>query len=98
MTFHLTRKAKEDLLEIAIYTEETWGVKQRDIYLKQIDDTFHLIAKSPNKGRSCDYLKQGYYKYPIGKHLIFYRQFSPEEIQITRILHVSIDIADQLNS
>lgn len=97
MTFHLTRKAKEDLLEIAFYTQENWGTKQRNIYLKQIDDAFHLIAKFPNKGRSCDYLKQGYYKYMVGKHLIFYRQFNPKEIQITRVLHVSMDIAEQIN-
>ncbi len=45
MAFQLTTKAKEDLKNIARYTQENWGIKQRNIYLKQIDDVFHAISK-----------------------------------------------------
>lgn len=96
MTFHLTTKALEDLKNIAIYTEENWGIRQRDIYLEKIDEVFHLVAKSPRRGKSCDHIRFGYFKYQVGKHLIFYRRFSGSEIQIVRILHVSMDIEARL--
>lgn len=95
-SFQLTSKAIEDLKSIALYTEETWGTRQRNIYLKQIDDLFHLIAKSPKKGKSCFEVKEGYYKYNVGKHIIFYRQISAMEIQVVRILHSSMDVPDHL--
>jgi toxin ParE1/3/4 len=96
MNFQLTTKAKEDLKNIAIYTQEVWGIKQRDIYLRQIDDIFHLVAKDFDKGKNCDYIKSGYRKYSAGSHIIFYRQLGKKEIQIVRILHSSMDIPNRL--
>lgn len=60
MSFHLTRKAKTDLKEIANYTEKVWGRKQRNIYLKKVDDAFHDLARMPNKGLNCDDIRKGY--------------------------------------
>ncbi|MDA0902555.1 MAG: type II toxin-antitoxin system RelE/ParE family toxin [Proteobacteria bacterium] len=91
MNFQLTLRAKNDLKNIALYTQETWGLKQRNFYLDQIDDAFHLIAKSYKLGESCDYIKEGYRKYSFKKHIIFYRKISQSDIQIVRILHSSMD-------
>lgn len=100
MNFHLTTKAKEDLKNIARHTQENWGIKQRDIYLGQIDEIFHTIAKSPNKGRACDEIRENYFKFSAGKHVIFYRQvvkdLGKKEVQIVRILHSSMDIPSHL--
>ena len=96
MNFHLTAKAKEDLKNIALYTHESWGIEQRDFYLEEIDHAFNLIANSPNKGRACDYIRVGYFRYYVGKHVIFYRQFSKKEIQIVRILHINMDVFTKL--
>ena len=102
MSFQLTVRAKEDMKNIARYTQEVWGVSQRNVYLKQIDDIFHLVAKSPANGRSCDEIRDGYYKYNVGKHVIFYRQISKKsdkketEIQIVRILHSAMDVPNNL--
>lgn len=41
--FALTRKAENDLRAIARYTEGTWGVAQRNRYLKQFDDYCFVI-------------------------------------------------------
>lgn len=35
MNFHLTTKAQEDLIDIAIYTEKNWGIWQRNFYLEK---------------------------------------------------------------
>jgi toxin ParE1/3/4 len=96
MIFQLTVKAKEDLKNIALYTQEIWGIRQRNFYLKQIDEVFHIISKSPDKGRICDNIRKGYYKHSAGKHIIFYRQISKKEIQIVRILHESMDVPSHL--
>lgn len=43
--FALTSKAKADLRAIAIFTEKRWGREQRNLYIKQFDDVFHLLTR-----------------------------------------------------
>ena len=90
--YKLSRKAFSDLVKIGRYTENKWGIKQRNIYLKQIDDCFTKLAENPNLGVKCDYIKKGYRKFPQGSHIIFYRPTSEISINIMRILHNSMDI------
>ena len=94
--FFLTSKAYEDLKSIAIYTQETWGISQRNIYLKMMDDAFNELSSDPNRGRKIDNIRTGYYKYKIGKHFIFYRLVSESDIEIIRILHQKMDIESHL--
>ena len=101
MNFYLTRKAKSDLKAIARYTQKQWGVDQRNTYLKQIDQAFHDLAKSPDQGRNCDHIRPGYRKYKVGRHYIFYRDTSSdgviqEDVEIVRILHERMDITNRL--
>ncbi|MBU0911525.1 MAG: type II toxin-antitoxin system RelE/ParE family toxin [Gammaproteobacteria bacterium] len=89
--FVLRQKAMADLRAIAIFTEQRWGKQQRNLYIKQFDDTFHLLAKTPMAGKDCDYIKQGYRKFPQGSHLIFYKDSDSGQIEIVRILHKNVD-------
>lgn len=89
--FHLTELAKQDLRLIGRYTQTTWGREQRNIYLTKIDASFHLLVIQPQLGQSCDELRLGYRKYPVGRHLIFYRQ-SSTGLEIIRILHNRMDV------
>lgn len=93
--FTLTRMAKADLRGIAIYTEDQWGIEQRNRYIKQFDDTFQLLAASPALGRTCDEILPGYRKFHQGSHLIFYRGGERSVIEIVRILHKSMDVEPQ---
>ncbi|PSF08123.1 plasmid stabilization protein ParE [Marinobacter fuscus] len=95
-TFELTNQARFDLKSIAIYTQKKWGKEQRTIYLRQFDDTFHLLATSPEIGNDCGYIKSGYRKFPVTSHLIFYRTINDSKIQIVRILHKRMDARSQL--
>ncbi|MEJ2407455.1 MAG: type II toxin-antitoxin system RelE/ParE family toxin [Candidatus Thiodiazotropha sp.] len=90
-TFQLTNKAKQDLKSIAAYTQKKWGKEQRRVYLKQFDDVFHLISKTPDIGIGCDYIKIGYRKFPVTTHVVFYRLISESEIEIVRVLHKRMD-------
>lgn len=90
--FDLTRKARADLRAIAIFTEEQWGVEQRNLYIKQFDDTFRLLAASPMVGKKCDEIMPGYRKFPQGSHVVFYKEGSNCVIEVVRILHKSMDV------
>lgn len=90
--FELSKEAKQDLRTIARFTEKRWGRAQRLLYIKQFDDTFHLLADSSSFGKQCGYIKKGYSKFPQGSHIIFYRETSNYKILIVRILHKSMDI------
>jgi len=84
--FQLTKRAKNDLKSIAIFTQKKWGQPQRRIYLKQFDDAFYLLAESPNIGTDCSYIKSSYRKFPVANHMIYYCAISNELIEIVRVL------------
>jgi len=94
--FELTHEAKQDLRKIAVYTERQWGREKRHLYVKQFDDEFHFLAKSPSIGKKCDHIKTGYRKFPQGSHIIFYREGAKSKILIIRILHKNMDVESKL--
>jgi toxin ParE1/3/4 len=96
-TFALTRKAKADLHVVALFTEKTWGRAQRNLYLKQLDEAFHMLADTPLVGKACDEIKAGYKKFPQGSHIIFYKAGNQTSIEIIRILHKYMDVDTQLS-
>lgn len=67
----ITRAAREDLKKIAAYTQTTWGVTQRRIYLKGLDATFQFLADNPSAGMACDYVTAGLRKHPHEQHVFF---------------------------
>lgn len=96
-SFRLTKKAKADLRSLGRYTQKTWGREQRNRYLALLDGGFHDLAANPQKGRTCDDIRQGYRKYHVGRHLIFYRQ-EDSGIAVIRILHERMDIEAHLSA
>ena len=93
--FTLTKKAKADLKSIAVYTQKKWGKDQRKTYLRQFDDTFHMLSETPELGSNCDFIKLGYRKFPIFSHIVFYHSISQFEIEFVRILHKRMDAKTQ---
>ncbi len=96
-SFVLTNEAKNDLKQIARFTEKRWGKEQRNLYIKQFDDVFFMISETPLAGKPCDYIKAGYRKLPQGSHIIFYKIGHNSIIEIIRILHKSIDVSMRFN-
>ncbi len=94
--FQLSKEAINDLRSIAVFTENRWGRTQRNLYIKQLDDAFLMLAQSPNLGISCDYIREGYKKFPQGSHIIFYKRSTAANILVVRILHKSMDFNSQL--
>ena len=96
-TFKVTRKTVTDLIAIGQFTQKEWGRAQRNIYLKQLDSCFKQLAKNPELGASCDYIKDGYRKFPQGSHLVFYRQDSEGTLEIIRVLHKNMDVESKFD-
>lgn len=94
-SFILTQKARDDLLSIGRYTRKQWGKAQQIRYLTQLDCAFHDLSDKPDIGRTCDDIREGYFKYGVGKHVIFYRH-TKGHIEIVRILHSRMDIEQHL--
>jgi toxin ParE1/3/4 len=88
--FVLSPRARADLDGIWSYTAQRWGVDQAERYLRRIADAVDLVAETPALGRNCDYIRQGYQKYPVGSHVLFYRQVE-DAVDVVRILHQNMD-------
>ena len=59
-SFRITPRAAQDLRNIARYTLQTWGRKQRDTYLRAIDRRFSWLAENPNLGKPRPEIKEAY--------------------------------------
>ena len=95
--FKLTAAAKNDLRRIAAFTERRWGRNQRNNYLRQLDHAFHQLASNAEIGRTCEYLRAGYRKFPLASHVIYYRIGDTDCVEIIRVLHKQMDVSRALS-
>ena len=85
----LSRAAKNDLVEIGVYTAERWGEAQCERYLSQLDERISLLLRRPQSGRACDELKPGFWRATEGRHVIFYTS-TERRLDVVRVLHVQM--------
>ena len=57
-----------------------------------------MLSETPVVGSKCDFIKQGYRKFPAARHLVFYRCVNQSEIEIVRILHKRMDAEAQVRN
>jgi toxin ParE1/3/4 len=93
--YRLTPSAKSDLIEIWNYTVESWGKKQAEKYLQDVEDKLNQLAANPQLGKQRPEIVPGYYSFPVRKHIIFYL-ISDSHIDIIGILHGRMDIDKNL--
>jgi len=94
VTLVFAEEAIANILEIGRYTEETWGAKQRDIYLAKIFKGCESIRKSPGKGKLRRELDEGFRSLRVEKHVVFYyivKLRKKQEIRVAGILHERMD-------
>lgn len=89
--YRLTRKAVDDLVSIWNYTQLKWSEKQADKYYYLLIETFDTISKHPEMGKDYSHIKENLMGQWVGRHIVFYRITSPNEILIVRILHERMD-------
>lgn len=91
----LSPAAEADLEEIWSYSVETWSWQQAEIYHNDIIGVMQDLALRLRTGRQLD-VRDGYWKYPVGSHVVFYRQLE-RGIEVIRILHQRMDVARHLH-
>lgn len=96
-SYRVTPRAQQDLINIGRYTLEMWGKKQRNLYLRAIEQRFRLIADNPYMGRHRPDVKEGYYSFPQGSHVIFYL-IHDNGIDIIGVPHQRMDILNYFSA
>ncbi len=94
LTYRLSPLAESDLEEIWLYTAETWSLDQADSYHRAIIKAIEGLASGRNIWQKSNVL-DGYWKYRVGKHIVFFR--SPDGfLDVIRILHERMDVNQHL--
>lgn len=92
--YRLTPRAVADLEEIWLYTSKNWSLEQADSYHNAIVDALDGLVAGKKAGRPVD-IRDGYFKYLVGSHLVFYRLVD-SDLVVVRVLHQRMDVGRHL--
>lgn len=93
--YRLTPAARQDLENIWIYTRRQWGAEQANRYTDSLTAAFAELARSPRSVPACDYIRPGYRRRSVERHMIYFR-IMDYGIAIVRILHDRMDAPRQM--
>ncbi|MDN5864430.1 MAG: type II toxin-antitoxin system RelE/ParE family toxin [Gammaproteobacteria bacterium] len=86
----LSPGAQSDLDGIFEYTVRQWGLEQAVRYTKMIGNICTALAEDPARAQGCDYIRTGYRRGAVGRHVIYFR-VADYGIAVIRILHRRMD-------
>ena len=89
--YALHQQAQDDLEAIWIYSYREWGVEQAEQYARSLLSRFTWLSENPQLGKQRTEIKPGYYCFPEGMHLIFYK-ITQDGINIIGVPHQNMDI------
>lgn len=90
----LSPLAVSDLEDIWRYTIKRWSVEQANRYHRDLMVAMQALAAGGKTGRRVD-IREGYLKYAVGRHIVYYR-LSSSSLNVIRILHQSMDVDRRL--
>jgi toxin ParE1/3/4 len=95
LTYRLSPLSESDLEGIWFYTFQQWSLEQADDYHKSIMKAIEGLASGRNVWQKSN-VREGYWKYPVGRHVIFFR--NPDGfLDVIRILHEKTDMSPHLD-
>ncbi len=83
--YKLTASAELDLLNIAVYGMEQFGLAQAELYRDKLQRRFDELATSPLHYPAVDFIREGYRRSVCGSHSIYYR-IQPDFVEIMRVI------------
>jgi len=83
--YRLSKLAEEDLLRIADYGDEQFGILQSDRYRDQLKQRFSALAEQPYLYQAVDDIREGFRRSVCGIHSIYYR-LDEQGVEIMRVL------------
>lgn len=93
----LRQEAINDLNEIWLYTFEKWSEKQADNYYSLLEYACLEIGNNAELGKEYNGVETSLFGLKTGKHIIFYRIITKQEIEIIRILHERMDLKNSFD-
>lgn len=91
------QEAIDDLNDIWAYIFEEWSENQADKYYATLKFTCLQISEDPKLGKEYDGINRHLLGLRSGKHIIFYRVITEDEIEVVRILHERMDFKNRIN-
>ena len=86
----ISRRAANDLADIADFTIAEFGIGQARKYRDQLQSCFNSLLENPRLGRSAEDVAPQLRRIRQQAHVVFYIP-TRDEILIVRILHHSMD-------
>lgn len=93
--FALSVRAREQLVEIYVFTARTFGAYQAEAYHAGFERTFDLIANFPLIGAAVDELAPGHRRFRFQSHHIFYT-LEKDGVLIRALFHAAMSIRPEL--
>jgi toxin ParE1/3/4 len=90
MAVELTKAADADLTEIYVYSYREFGEARAEAYFLSLGRCFEQLARFPGMGRSIDYIRRGYFRFPHASHTVYFIRI-PDGIRVIRVLHQRMD-------
>lgn len=84
--------AENDLIDIWLHTYRKWGEVPTDRYLDQLDEGIRQLARYPELGCDCQYVRVDCRGLRVARHVIYYTA-SSDSILIVRVLHKRRDVS-----
>ncbi len=88
-------RAQIDIKDTWKYSVEHFGLNRTEEYMRNIENGIKNIASGTIQGRACDEIRAGYFKLPVGSHVLFFRHIETT-IDIVRILHKRMDVEQHI--
>jgi len=88
-------QAKQDLIDIWLYTANRWGETQADKYLDGLENSLQLLAEQPLICRERAEFDPPVRIYHHEHHIIVYLVIE-SGVNVIRFLHKSMDVGQQL--
>jgi toxin ParE1/3/4 len=87
----LAPRARDDLDDILLYTEQQWGKRQKNTYRRSLYDGFRRLAEFPGIGLERPNVGPAVRSFQIEHHIVIY-EATDTELRISRIIHERRDI------
>jgi toxin ParE1/3/4 len=88
----LSKKARQDFIDILRYTGQSWGPNQLETYRDKIDDALQAISRNPELGHTREDLPTTHRAYLVRAPVVVYR-LEDQGIGVVRILHQRMSLA-----
>ena len=97
MAAKISQAARQRLLDIWDYTEQTWGEDQEDRYIRGLVNTIDAASTERHRWRPVmDQKLKGVFFIRYQHHYVFFRELSNEKLGVINILHENMDLPSRL--